>query len=84
MKALSPCSLSAVWAVLLVWSAATIAHAQTSSEDAPLRWGPYRPNLYFGVRPQIPRTLLMGLMWANGESQKSMLRGMQSVSILLP
>ncbi|CAH0055870.1 unnamed protein product, partial [Clonostachys solani] len=29
-------------------------------------WGPYRPNLYFGVRPQIPESLLMGLMWADG------------------
>ncbi len=32
-------------------------------------WGPYRPNLYFGIRPQVPRTLLMGLMWAGGEDQ---------------
>lgn len=29
-----------------------------------LLWGPYRPNLYFGVRPRIPKSLLMGLMWA--------------------
>ncbi|KAK0752276.1 glycoside hydrolase family 63 protein [Schizothecium vesticola] len=36
-------------------------------------WGPYRPNLYFGVRPQVPETLLMGLMWASGDSQKQML-----------
>lgn len=36
-------------------------------------WGPYRPNLYFGVRPQIPETFLMGLMWASGESQDEML-----------
>ncbi|KAK7746002.1 Processing alpha glucosidase I [Cytospora paraplurivora] len=32
-------------------------------------WGPYRPNLYFGVRPQIPETLLMGLMWASGDDR---------------
>jgi hypothetical protein len=38
------------------------------------RWGPYRPNLYFGVRPQIPNTILMGLMWGNGESQETMVR----------
>lgn len=36
-------------------------------------WGPYRPNLYFGVRPQLPETFLMGLMWASGESQDEML-----------
>lgn len=32
-------------------------------------WGPYRPNLYFGVRPQIPETLLMGLIWASGDDR---------------
>lgn len=37
-------------------------------------WGPYRPNLYFGVRPQIPETFLMGLMWASGESRSEMLK----------
>ncbi|KAK0712122.1 glycoside hydrolase [Lasiosphaeris hirsuta] len=36
-------------------------------------WGPYRPNLYFGVRPQVPDTLLMGLMWASGESRSELL-----------
>ncbi|KAK1831601.1 glycoside hydrolase [Podospora conica] len=36
-------------------------------------WGPYRPNLYFGVRPQVPETLLMGLMWASGDSREQML-----------
>ena len=28
-----------------------------------LLWGPYRPNLYFGVRPQLPQSLMTGLMW---------------------
>lgn len=32
-----------------------------------LLWGPYRPNLYFGVRPRIPKSLLTGLMWANAD-----------------
>jgi mannosyl-oligosaccharide glucosidase len=36
-------------------------------------WGPYRPNLYFGVRPQVPETLLMGLMWASGDSRDKLL-----------
>ncbi|KAK0620524.1 glycoside hydrolase [Immersiella caudata] len=36
-------------------------------------WGPYRPNLYFGVRPQVPETLLTGLMWASGDNQAGML-----------
>jgi mannosyl-oligosaccharide glucosidase len=38
-----------------------IARAQNNS----LLWGPYRPNLYFGVRPRIPKSFMGGLMWAN-------------------
>ncbi|KUI71757.1 hypothetical protein VM1G_07295 [Cytospora mali] len=30
-----------------------------------LLWGPYRPNLYFGVRPRLPYSLMTGLMWSN-------------------
>lgn len=33
-----------------------------------LLWGPYRPNLYFGVRPRLPNSLLTGLLWANADS----------------
>ncbi|KAI1375238.1 glycoside hydrolase family 63 protein [Hypoxylon crocopeplum] len=29
-----------------------------------LFWGPYRPNLYFGIRPRIPKSLTTGLLWA--------------------
>ncbi|KAI2621643.1 glycoside hydrolase family 63 protein [Hypoxylon sp. NC1633] len=29
-----------------------------------LLWGPYRPNLYFGIRPRIPKSLATGLLWA--------------------
>ncbi|CAJ2508223.1 Uu.00g094090.m01.CDS01 [Anthostomella pinea] len=29
-----------------------------------LLWGPYRPNLYFGVRPRLPKSLATGLLWA--------------------
>lgn len=28
-----------------------------------LFWGPYKPNLYFGVRPRVPEALWTGLMW---------------------
>ena len=28
-----------------------------------LMWGPYRPNLYFGVKPRIPKSMIAGLMW---------------------
>jgi mannosyl-oligosaccharide glucosidase len=29
-----------------------------------LLWGPYKSNLYFGVRPRIPKSLTAGLIWA--------------------
>lgn len=31
--------------------------------DESLLWGPYKPNLYFGVRPRLPQGLWTGLMW---------------------
>ncbi|KAI9785275.1 MAG: Processing alpha glucosidase I [Peltula sp. TS41687] len=34
-----------------------------------LLWGPYRSNLYFGVRPRIPKSLLVGLLWARVDHQ---------------
>ncbi|KAK7750609.1 Processing alpha glucosidase I [Diatrype stigma] len=43
-----------------------------------LFWGPYRPNLYFGVRPRVPKSLITALLWAKvdnyGQVQNSMLR----------
>jgi len=42
-----------------------------------LLWGPYKSNLYFGVRPRIANSLSAGLMWAKvddfGTAQQSML-----------
>jgi mannosyl-oligosaccharide glucosidase len=26
-------------------------------------WGAYRPNLYFGLRPRLPKSLMTGLVW---------------------
>ncbi|CAG8802555.1 18887_t:CDS:2, partial [Gigaspora margarita] len=34
-----------------------------SSMNESLLWGTYRPNLYFGTRPQLPESLLTGTMW---------------------
>jgi mannosyl-oligosaccharide glucosidase len=39
--------------------------------NASLLWGPYRPNLYFGVRPRIPKSLMGGLMWTRVEDYQS-------------
>lgn len=36
----------------------------TRANNESLLWGPYKPNLYFGVRPRIAQSLTAGLMWA--------------------
>ncbi len=38
-----------------------------ASNDS-LLWGPYRSNLYFGVRPRLPKSLMTGLLWARVDS----------------
>jgi mannosyl-oligosaccharide glucosidase len=42
-----------------------LLNAISAASNSSLLWGPYRPNLYFGVRPRLPKSLLTGLLWAN-------------------
>ncbi|KKY36576.1 putative mannosyl-oligosaccharide glucosidase [Diaporthe ampelina] len=61
--------LLAIGTLLNAW---LVSSAQIGDNNNKLdwqTWGPYRPNLYFGVRPQIPETLLMGLIWASGDDR---------------
>ena len=51
-------------------------NAKRSNES--LLWGPYRPNLYFGVRPRIPKSLMTGLLWAKVDS----FQGVQNSTLL--
>ncbi|KAJ4351018.1 Processing alpha glucosidase I [Ascochyta clinopodiicola] len=44
------------------------------SNEAPLLWGPYRPNLYLGLRPRVPESLVAGLMWGKLDEQEKKLR----------
>ncbi|PPQ68502.1 hypothetical protein CVT26_003441 [Gymnopilus dilepis] len=39
-----------------------------------LLWGAYRPNLYFGLRPRIPQSLMTGLMWFGTQNYNSVQR----------
>lgn len=49
---------------LLLFTLATSAVSKPLDEsDQSLLWGPYRPNLYFGIRPRLPQSLMTGLMW---------------------
>ncbi|KAL4793457.1 glycoside hydrolase [Aspergillus venezuelensis] len=42
----------------------TLANEAAKASNESLLWGPYKPNLYFGVRPRIANSLFAGLMWA--------------------
>lgn len=58
-------------------------HEVARKSNESLLWGPYRPNLYFGVRPRIPKSLMGGLMWSRVDNyqdvQTSKLGGMLQV-----
>lgn len=47
----------------LLLALAVGAAAQSSNVSDSLLWGAYRPNLYFGMRPQVPQSLMTGIMW---------------------
>lgn len=38
-----------------------------STNTQSLLWGPYRPNIYLGLRPRVPKSVIAGLMWARLE-----------------
>ncbi|KAK5137097.1 hypothetical protein LTR08_001106 [Meristemomyces frigidus] len=55
---------------------ATIVTAQetsvfSASSNDSLLWGPYRPNVYFGVRSRLPKSLTTGLLWSRVEDFQS-------------
>lgn len=55
----------------------TILHGEIGRlNNQSLLWGPYRPNLYFGVRPRLPQALMTGLMWAKVDSYTEVQNGM--------
>lgn len=73
MRLLHACSLLSP----LLCAIGTASAQAASSDDASglikeaarannqsLLWGPYKPNLYFGVQPRIQESLSAGLMWA--------------------
>lgn len=83
-----------VWACLLITLITLLpSSSSAASEDAfrasndSLLWGPYKPNLYFGVRPRIPKSLSVSLMWSRVEDvtvQRSMLESAFSPPVLKP
>jgi mannosyl-oligosaccharide glucosidase len=61
----------AVWALLLFSLSSTTATAVDSEPDQSLVWGTYRPNLYFGLKPRFPESLMTGLMWFGTQDYQS-------------
>ncbi|KAJ7470519.1 glycoside hydrolase [Mycena latifolia] len=47
----------------LLWLLLPLTWVAANQPNDTLLWGPYRPNLYFGLRPRIPQSLMTGLMW---------------------
>ncbi|KAI9599740.1 hypothetical protein KEM48_006666 [Puccinia striiformis f. sp. tritici PST-130] len=41
--------------------------------DQSLLWGTYRPNLYFGLRPRQPHSLMTGMLWFGTQDFQSLL-----------
>lgn len=67
LQALSFLSLVAIYLTAIVSFSRLSAgnpSENVAASNGTLLWGPYRSNLYFGVRPRIPKSLLTGLMWA--------------------
>ena len=50
---------------LLAVSQETSIFSHASNDS--LLWGPYRPNLYFGLRPRLPKSVSTTLMWGRVE-----------------
>ncbi|KAE8825709.1 hypothetical protein PTNB85_06139 [Pyrenophora teres f. teres] len=65
--------LALVFALLPAPRASAADHNVHTSSDS-LVWGPYRPNLYLGLRPRVPKSILAGLMWGKLEDVERTLR----------
>ncbi|KAH7084906.1 glycoside hydrolase [Paraphoma chrysanthemicola] len=65
----------------LLFTILPAAHAEDAGpNNASLLWGPYRPNLYMGIRPRLPDSIIAGLMWGKSEEMESKLRHTVDVS----
>jgi mannosyl-oligosaccharide glucosidase len=60
--------LAALVSVAVADDTAILYKEAARNANQSLLWGPYRPNLYFGVRPRIPKSLMGGLMWSKVEN----------------
>ncbi|CAE6460436.1 unnamed protein product [Rhizoctonia solani] len=62
-----------VYVVILGSLSRALAQESTNGTyDDSLLWGTYRPNLYFGLRPRLPQSLMTGLMWFGTQHYQSL------------
>ncbi|KAI0319816.1 glycoside hydrolase [Amylostereum chailletii] len=59
------------WLLSALGIAYTALSQPTNATDSDLLWGAYRPNLYFGMRPRIPQSLMTGLIWFGTQDYQS-------------
>ncbi|KAG9001821.1 Processing alpha glucosidase I, partial [Tulasnella sp. 427] len=52
-----------VFLALVFPSASAFTQISNVTDTDSLIWGTYRPNLYFGMRPRVPKSLMTGIMW---------------------
>ena len=62
-------TMQLLWLLLLSFITTVTPQALNSSTS--LVWGAFRPNLYFGLRPRIPQSLMTGLVWFGTQDYQS-------------
>ncbi len=71
------CLLLATWGHAADTDDASILINEIGREsNQSLLWGPYRPNLYFGIRPRIPKSFMGGLLWAKVDNYQDVQNSM--------
>lgn len=50
-----------------------LKEAFEKANDDSLLWGPYRSNIYVGVKPRVPRSLITGLIWYKGDNYRDII-----------
>lgn len=68
-------------ALFVILPLAQVVVSQTSNETL---WGAYRPNLYFGLRPRLPKSLMTGLMWFGTQDYQSASSMLDNTTITTP
>lgn len=76
-----------VVALALLGATATDEQSELTKEidrrnNESLLWGPYKPNLYFGVRPRLPEGLFTGLMWGKIDNFQEIQSGECQLSLI--